>query len=263
MVRNVYLYGSLGREFGWRHRFDVATLPEAVMALSANYPTFRPKFYSGPAYSFVKGATRRAGSPLAPIELKLQLGPHDIHIIPAAYGQKGGKGIGKIVLGIAMVAFAVVTAGAGLAADGAILAGTAAEVGADGAMLTGAITAAGTGGLLGAGGISLGALGTLSYASIASTGAMMALSGVSQLLAPTPQAAPNASMGANSPDARASFIYNGPTNTTEQGGPVPILYGEMRIGSVLISAVSSAEDISGVIASGAVTGVTSEVTNGY
>ena len=40
MLRKVYLYGVLGRRYGWRHELDIESLPEAVWALDANHPGF-------------------------------------------------------------------------------------------------------------------------------------------------------------------------------------------------------------------------------
>jgi predicted phage tail protein len=37
-------------------------------------------------------------------------------------------------------------------------------------------------------------------------------------------------------DRRASFVYNGPVNVVEQGGPVPLVYGRHICGSTVISA---------------------------
>jgi len=260
MLRTVYLHGDLGRKFGWKHRFDVETLPEAVFALSANYPKFKPYFMRGPGYSFVKGATRREGQYLDLAELTMRLGQNDIHIIPAAYGNGGGdsgKSIGKIILGVVMIAGAFLTAGASLAASSALL---AADIGVGVAGL-GASAAAATG--MGAAAFSLPLIGAISYGQIAATGFMMALGGVSSLLSATPQASGSNYSQMERPEARASFIYAGPANTTEQGGPVPVLYGQMRVGSLLVSGSVTSEDITEVATSGATAGVTSEVSNGY
>lgn len=34
---------------------------------------------------------------------------------------------------------------------------------------------------------------------------------------------------------KPSFVFDGPVNTVEQGGPVPLVYGRIRAGSVVIS----------------------------
>lgn len=41
-----------------------------------------------------------------------------------------------------------------------------------------------------------------------------------------------------------SFLFDGPVNTIEQGGPVPLVYGRVRTGSVIISAGLSIEQVS-------------------
>jgi predicted phage tail protein len=42
---------------------------------------------------------------------------------------------------------------------------------------------------------------------------------------------------------RPSFLFNGVTNNTQQGGPVPIVMGLHLVGSVVVSASLNAEDI--------------------
>ncbi|APF86973.1 tail assembly protein [Ralstonia solanacearum] len=69
-------------------------------------------------------------------------------------------------------------------------------------------------------------------------GASMALGGVVQMLSPQ-QAGLSAR---DSPDNGASYNFNGPVNTSAQGNPVPLLYGEMVVGSAVISAGIYAED---------------------
>lgn len=69
-------------------------------------------------------------------------------------------------------------------------------------------------------------------------GASMALGGVVQLLSPQ-QVGLSAK---DSPDNGASYNFNGPVNTQAQGNPVGVLYGEMTVGSAVISAGIYAED---------------------
>lgn len=237
MMRQVYLYGALGRRFGYRHRLEIDTLPEAIWALSAIRPGFKEYFFRGPAYSFVKGATRRGGIDLDLAELPMTLGKHDIHIMPAAMGTGGGsstgKTVGKIILGTVMIAGAFWLAPLAVASGGGVLVGAGATSGMSAAIGTGAV------------------LGSITYGNIASVGLMMALSGVSQLISPTPQASQAAYTNFERPEARTSFIYGGPVNTSEQGGPIPILYGRMRIGSTLVAASVSTDQVEGTVNAGA------------
>jgi len=69
-------------------------------------------------------------------------------------------------------------------------------------------------------------------------GVSMLLGGVSQMLVRQPKGL----TGVESPDNGASYNFNGPVNVTAQGNPVPVLYGEMIVGSVTISGEISSED---------------------
>jgi predicted phage tail protein len=54
------------------------------------------------------------------------------------------------------------------------------------------------------------------------------------MLAKNPQTKPNDT---------ASYLFNGPVNTTEQGNPVPVLYGRLIVGSQVVSASVCAYDL--------------------
>lgn len=69
-------------------------------------------------------------------------------------------------------------------------------------------------------------------------GVAMVLGGVSQLLTRQPQGITSV----ESPDNGASYNFNGPVNVTAQGNPVPVLYGEMIVGSVTVSGDMYSED---------------------
>lgn len=64
-------------------------------------------------------------------------------------------------------------------------------------------------------------------------GTSMVLTGVAGLLSPTPELSLG-NDGANDP--RKSYSFSGIQNTSRQGVPVPIVYGETLVGSVVISA---------------------------
>ena len=68
-------------------------------------------------------------------------------------------------------------------------------------------------------------------------GASLALSGVAQMLTPVPKTSYDET------DPSKSYNFSGIQNVTRQGVPVPICYGEVLVGSVVISAGISAEDI--------------------
>ncbi len=48
----------------------------------------------------------------------------------------------------------------------------------------------------------------------------------------------------DSVDQRASFLFNGPTNTSSQGVAVPRGYGRLRVGSIVVSASVQSEELS-------------------
>lgn len=73
----------------------------------------------------------------------------------------------------------------------------------------------------------------LSQATLYAVGTSMILGGVAQMLAPTPRS----NIADNErPDNKPSYAFNGPVNTTAQGQPVPIGYGRLMVGSVVVSA---------------------------
>ncbi|CAI8959074.1 Tail assembly protein [Burkholderia ambifaria] len=67
-------------------------------------------------------------------------------------------------------------------------------------------------------------------------GASMALGGVAQMLSPHATAANGSS------NRKQSYYFNGAENVTEQGGPVGLPYGRLRIGTTVISQGITATD---------------------
>ncbi len=131
-------------------------------------------------------------------ELAYPVGKEDIHFIPAISG--AGRGFGKILLGAALIAGAFLIPG---------LPGGAATFSMK----------AGLGG------------GFLAK-SMVYVGASLVLSGVSDLLFPLPEPQKFSS----EEDPQLSFSFSGVQNTSRAGTPVPIVYGEIITGSVVISA---------------------------
>lgn len=204
-MRTVVLHGRLKEQFGGPFDFDIETPLEAVRALGANFPEFWVAIREG-AYRVIRGPEKK-GEDLGEEELDMRLGSaRELHIVPVAVGS-GGRGVGKVVLGVAMIGIAFAIPGGQL--------GTALP------------------GFLG----SASGLG-LTYANVALLGFGMALAGVSQMLAPTPNIS-----GPGGADRLESYTFRGPTNAMEQGGPVPLVYGRARVGSVLVSAGMDVEQL--------------------
>ena len=132
-------------------------------------------------------------------EIHYPIGKEDIHFIPVIQG--AGRGFGKILLGAVLIGIAVAAPGAVFGAGGGLGFGAA------------------------SGGFSLAALG-------GNIGIALVLSGVSDMLFPLPQPQKFSS----EEDPQLSFSFSGVQNTSRAGTPVPIVYGEIFTGSVVISA---------------------------
>ena len=134
-------------------------------------------------------------------ELHHPAGQQEIKIVPVLAGAGGGTG--QILAGIGLIALTVLTGGFGGAAIG--LLGAAAPI----------------------------ALGTIAIG----IGASLVLGGVAQLLTPVPEINnPASQKNSDNNDPRKSYSFSGVQNTSRQGLPVPIVYGETLVGSVVISA---------------------------
>lgn len=96
-----------------------------------------------------------------------------------------------------------------------------------------------TGGLATAGILSASAATSVGAAAF-SAGVAMTLGGVMQMLSPQPGL-----QSRQDPDNKPSYAFGGPVNTTTQGNPVAILYGEREVGGQIISASIVAEDTNG------------------
>jgi predicted phage tail protein len=78
-----------------------------------------------------------------------------------------------------------------------------------------------------------GLLGGMTWGNIAMMGVAMAVTGVSQLLSPEEVAS----------DKQDSFSFSGPGNVYDQGAPVPLVYGRVITGSVMVSGGIDIENI--------------------
>ena len=108
-----------------------------------------------------------------------------------------GRGLGKILLGAVLIGAAFLTGGSSLSI--------------------------GLSGFTGGAGIS---------AALGNIGIALVLTGVTEMLFPLPKPQKFES----EEDPRLSFSFSGMQNTSRAGTPVPIVYGEIMTGSVVISA---------------------------
>jgi predicted phage tail protein len=79
----------------------------------------------------------------------------------------------------------------------------------------------------------------------------MIIDGVTSIIAPTPQV-PNFnasdSLSDNDPNVQANFGFNSIINTTRAGVPVPIIYGQVFTGSIVISSGIDTVQVEGTAA---------------
>ena len=82
------------------------------------------------------------------------------------------------------------------------------------------------------------AIGGVVASGLTAIGTSMLIDGVTSIIAPTPKV-PNFNaadtLSDNDPNVQANFGFNSITNTTRAGVPVPIIYGQVFTGSIVIS----------------------------
>jgi len=205
MLKEIRLYGELGEKFGRVHRMAVESVGEAVRALTANFQGFEHAMASyETGYRVWAGKDRIAAAE----DINNPAGQAEVIRIAPVIAGAGKDGFGQILLGAAIIGAAFFTGGASLVATGMFGFGTA---------LTTTV------------------LGSMAL----NIGAGMILGGIAQMLSPPPSENAGSDSGANSP----SYVFNGAVNTTTQGNPVPVGYGRLIVGSAIISAGLTTEDI--------------------
>ena len=198
MLRKVKLYGELA-EFVGHKEFEVKadSIAKVVSFLVNNFPQVEK--YMNPKYYQVKVGNYSIDKD----EIYLPIGQEDIHIVPVIAG--AGRGIGKVLLGAALIAGAFFLPGSHSVAF---------------SLKTGL-----TGGFLGKAMVYL--------------GAHLVISGVSEMLFPMPKPKEFRS----EEDPRLSFSFSGAQNTSRAGTPVPLVYGTMITGSVVISGAVDTQQV--------------------
>lgn len=72
-------------------------------------------------------------------------------------------------------------------------------------------------------------------------GIAMTIGGVIQLLTPVPKTASQQDQA--STENKPSYLFNGAFNSTQQGLPVPVIYGQMLVGSSVVAVGTWAESV--------------------
>ena len=76
---------------------------------------------------------------------------------------------------------------------------------------------------------------------ISGIGISLALGGIAQLISPVPKATSQQEQATT--ENKPSYLFNGAFNSTQQGLPVPIVYGQMLVGSSVVGVGTWAEAI--------------------
>ena len=197
MLRKLKLYGELAKFVGHKEfEIQVHNLPQAISFLVNNFPEVEK--YMNPKHYLVKVGNYE----ITENEIHDPIGQQDIHIIPVISGA-GGDTFNTILLGAALIGASFFFPGAGLFGTQAIGA-------------TGAAGLAGTG------------VGTLIGTGLSAIGAGLVLQGIGNILYPVEDPT-------FEDNPQISFNFAGTQNTARAGTPVPIVYGEIFTGSVVIS----------------------------
>jgi predicted phage tail protein len=195
----IRLLGEAGRRFGRVFRLAVGSAAEAVRALCVQLPELRLFLVNSADQGIAWRVVTEDPMGLSEDELDW---PCSKRVVLAP--QPTGRGaVGRIIAGVALVAFAILVPGIGGGVAATIF-GTA---------------------------FSSTALG------IGSIGLSLIFGGVAQLLTPTPKM-PGADFGsttqADRSDQLKSALFDKSNANTVQGDVVPVLYGERLIGSLAV-----------------------------
>ena len=205
MLRKLKLYGELPEFVGHKEfEIQVDSLAKAVSFLVNNFPQVEK--YMNPQYYQVKVGNYAVDKD----EIHHPIGQEDIHIVPVISG--AGRGFGKVLLGAALIAGAF----------------------AFSPLTLGSFTAKG----VAAGAVPFAKVGFLAKASLY-VGTSLVLSGVTDMLFPLPKPKEFKS----EQDPQLSFSFSGTQNTSRAGTPVPIVYGEIVTGSVVISGAIDTQQV--------------------
>ena len=201
MMRKIKLYGELVKITGYKELdASVKTTAQAVSFLVNNFPELESHM-SDKYYQVLLDKEN-----VNIDELHFPVGQSDIKFVPVV---SGSGGIGKALFGGALIALSFGVGG----------------------LFTAPLA-------FGGGGIGFAAAGLGAKAAFG-IGASLVLSGVSDMLFPTPKMPQFSS----EQDPRLSFSFNGTQQTSRAGTPVPLVYGEIFTGSVVISSSIDTEQV--------------------
>ena len=199
-MSRVALHGELKEQFGPEFNLSVSTPGEAVRALCCMVPNFKQTLEKGSYFIFIEDDEH-----VNIDEENFHLSTSGtINIMPEIVGAKRG-GLGKALMGIAMIGLSVFTAGAAVPFI---------------------VSAAGSSGMSFMAAATLHGLVT---STLMNVGIALALGGATQLLSP------KVKNDGSSADREASGILGGQESTLANGACVPVVYGEVLAQGVPVS----------------------------
>ena len=210
-MKVVKVYGALRERLGQcRFELNVATPAQAIKALCVNFPGLDKWLIDseqdGVAYRVRVG--KEEATPADMSVLGLPWSEREVFSITPVIAGAGG-GWGRVLFGALLIGASFITFG-----------GSALFAGGTG-LGTSASTIVGTAGIYaGAGSAALGVIG-----------AGLVLTGVAQIISPTPPSG----LELKEANRIQNFSFSGITNTSQQGLAVPIAYGRVVVGSAVIS----------------------------
>ena len=202
MLSKIKVYGRLARFLGERSfEAEISTPLHAFKFLLANFPHLE-RHMMEQNYCIKVGKDE-----IDETELFNPIGQQEIKIVPVAIGSRG---VTRVLAGVALVGLTVATGGFGtFAASGGGFAGIGFGAGTAGSITLGSSLAAAAGNL----------------------GIYLALSGAAQMLTPVPQPP-----GVSEDPQSQNFSFSGVQNTSRAGTAIPVIYGEIFAGSLVVSA---------------------------
>jgi predicted phage tail protein len=205
-MKVIKVYGALRERLGQcRFELNVDTPAQAIKALCVNFAGLDKWLVDseqdGIGYRVKVG--KQQATPQDVSVLGLPWSEREVFSITPVVAGAGGGGFGQVLLGAALIGASFFLPGAGLFGYAAI----------------------GSGAVAGAG------IATTIGVSLSAVGAGLVLTGISQMISPTP----DPGMELKEANRIQNFTFSGITNTAQQGLAVPIAYGRVVVGSAVIS----------------------------
>ena len=207
-MKVIKVYGALRERLGQcRFELNVATPAQAIKALCVNFPGLDKWLIDseqdGVAYRVRVGKQEATADD--PSLLGLPWSEREVFSITPVVAGAGG-GFGRFIFGGLLIGASFLFPGAGLFGSSAF-----GVFGPLAPSTIGALTTVGT--------------------ALSAVGAGLVLTGVSQIISPTPPSG----LELKEANRIQNFSFSGITNTSQQGLAVPIAYGRLFVGSAVIS----------------------------